>query len=316
MSILHRRQFLQTAAAGLTATICCAKAAPLRPSKVIDTHTHFYDPSRPQGVPWPPKNDELLYRTVLPKDYRAVPVPQRVDGTVVVEASPWVEDNQWILDIAAQDRFIVGLVGNLPIGTPEFAGQLKRFAANPLFLGLRTRTSSLDDPAVVNDLRALAERGLSFDVPSPIKSVEQADRLAQLVPNLRLIINHVANVTVNGEPPPEEWQELMKKLAAHPHVFMKVSGLVEGTQRRSGDAPSDVEYYRPVLEFLWTTFGADRLIYGSNWLVSARFAPLSRVQQIPLTFFAEKGQAALDKVFFKNAQTAYRWKRDVLVEGE
>jgi hypothetical protein len=60
---------------------------------------------------------------VLPKDYRALPVPQRVDGVVVVEASPWVEDNQWILDIAARDKFIVGLVGNLPLGTPEFAGR-------------------------------------------------------------------------------------------------------------------------------------------------------------------------------------------------
>jgi predicted TIM-barrel fold metal-dependent hydrolase len=154
----------------------------------------------------------------------------------------------------------------------------------------------------------VAERGLSFDVHSPPAWVAQAVRLAQLVPNLRLIINHVANATVNGEAPTEDWRELMKKLAAHPQVFMKVSGLVEGTKRRNGDAPSDVEYYRPVLEFLWKTFGADRLIYGSNWLVSARFAPLDRVEQIPLTFFAEKGQAALDKVFWKNAQTVYRWK--------
>jgi len=304
---MNRRQFLQTAA-GLTAGICCAEPAPLRPAKIIDTHTHFYDPSRPQGVPWPPKDDALLYRTVLPKTYRALLVPQRVNGTVVVEASPWVEDNQWILDIAAREPFIVGLVGNLPLGTPEFAGQLKRFAANPLFRGIRTRTASLDDPAVVNDLRAVAERGLCFDVHSPPAWVAQTDRLARLVPNLRLIINHVANAAVTGQTPPEDWRRLMETLAGHPKVFMKVSGLVEGTKRRNGDAPADVEYYRPVLEFLWRTFGADRLIYGSNWPVSGRFAPLDRVQQIPMTFFAEKGKAALDKVFWENAQAAYRWK--------
>jgi predicted TIM-barrel fold metal-dependent hydrolase len=298
---MNRRQFLQTAA-GLTAAICYAE---VRPTRIIDTHVHFYDPTRPQGVPWPPKDDALLYRTVLPKDYRALPVPQRVDGVVVVEASPWVEDNQWILDIAARDKFIVGLVGNLPLGTPEFAAHLKRFAANPLFCGIRTRSASLEDSAVIADLRAVAERGLSFDVHSPTTWVEQAERLARQVPTLRLIINHIANATVNGEAPPEDWRELMKKLAGHPQVFMKVSGLVEGTKRRNGDAPSDVECYRPVLEFLWKTFGADRLIYGSNWLVSARFAPLDRVQQIPMTFFAEKGQAALDKVFWKNAQAAY-----------
>jgi L-fuconolactonase len=302
---MNRRQFLQTAA-GLTATVCCAGSTPLRPAKIIDTHTHFYDPSRPQGVPWPPKNDALLYRTVLPKDYRVLPVPQPVNGTVVVEASEWVEDNQWILDLAAHDPFIIGLVGNLPLGTPEFAGHLKRFAANPLFRGIRTRSASLDDVAVIRDLRLVAEQGICFDVHSPPSWVAQADRLAQAVPDLRLIINHVAGVAVTGKAPPEDWRRLMEQMAKHPHVFMKVSGLVEGTRRTKGDAPADVELYRPVLEFLWQTFGADRLIYGSNWPVSERFAPLGRVQQIAMSFFAEKGQSALDKVFWKNAQAAYR----------
>ena len=37
---------------------------------IIDTHTHFYDPTRPQGIPWPPKDNLLLYRTVLPEHHR------------------------------------------------------------------------------------------------------------------------------------------------------------------------------------------------------------------------------------------------------
>jgi L-fuconolactonase len=49
------------------------------------------------------------------------------------------------------------------------------------------------------------------------------------------------------------------------------------------------------------------LIYGSNWPVSERFAPLDRVEQIALDYFRAKGQAALDQVFWQNAQTAYRW---------
>ena len=32
---------------------------------IIDTHTHFYDPTRPQGVPWPSADNSLLYRPVL-----------------------------------------------------------------------------------------------------------------------------------------------------------------------------------------------------------------------------------------------------------
>ena len=87
---------------------------------IIDTHTHFYDPSRPEGVPWPGPDNELLYRTVLPADYRQFAEPEGVTGTVVVEASGWLEDNQWILDLAEEDPFIVGLVGHIDPARPEF----------------------------------------------------------------------------------------------------------------------------------------------------------------------------------------------------
>jgi len=270
---------------------------------------HFYDPSRPQGVPWPPKNDALLYRRTLPDDYRAQPVPQRADGVVAVEASPWVEDNQWILDLAARDPLITGFVGNLPVGTDAFAGHLKRFAANPLFKGVRIREGSLEaglrDRAFMRDMRDIADRGLCFDVHSPTVWVEQGVPLARAVPDLRLIVNHVANAPAAGGPPPAAWTDLMKRLAEQPNVFMKVSGLVEGTRRTAGDAPADQACYAPVLDVLWELFGADRLIYGSNWPVSGRYAPLAKVERIALDYFTPKGQNALDKVFWRNARRVY-----------
>ena len=55
-----------------------------RPSRIIDTHTHFYNPTRPQGVPWPSKSEPLLYRRTLPEDFRYVVQEWRVTGTVVV----------------------------------------------------------------------------------------------------------------------------------------------------------------------------------------------------------------------------------------
>ena len=88
---------------------------------IIDTHIHLYDPTRPQGVPWLSPDDEVLYRKVFPEDYKALAIPEGVTGTVVVEASEWVEDNQWILDIAADEPFIVGFVGNLQPGSEDFA---------------------------------------------------------------------------------------------------------------------------------------------------------------------------------------------------
>lgn len=308
-----RRAFLRSSAAAAAAfaggCLCRRGGGAPAPARIIDTHVHFYDPSRPQGVPWPPKGDALLCRRTLPDDYRAQPVPQRADGVVAVEASPWVEDNQWILDLAARDPLIKGFVGNLPVGADAFAGHLARFAANPLFRGVRIREGSLaaglQDRAFMRDMRDIAGRGLCFDVHSPTAWAEQAAPLARAVSDLRLVVNHVANAPVTGGPPPAAWTELMKRLAEQPNVFMKVSGLVEGSKRMKGDAPAIVDYYRSVLDALWDIFGSDRLIYGSNWPVCGRYAPLATVQRIALDYFTSKGQAALDKVFWQNALGVY-----------
>ena len=99
------------------------------PIPVIDTHIHLYDTNRSEGVPWPPTSDKVLYRPVLSQQIDAICEANGITATVIVEASDRVEDNQWVLDLVKHnpDRYI-GLVGNLPIGTDEFAGLLDRFA--------------------------------------------------------------------------------------------------------------------------------------------------------------------------------------------
>ncbi|MHC1764829.1 MAG: amidohydrolase [Verrucomicrobiia bacterium] len=319
-----RREFLNTvsrAAAGASlATWVSSSNAASDPSVtgdehvvVIDTHSHFYDPSRPQGVPWPPREDKLLYRTVLPQDYRALPVPRPVTGTVVVEASPWVEDNQWVLDLAAKGPFIVGLVGNLPIGTPAFARHLKRFAANKLFRGIRIRDRRLDgaleDSTFISDLKLLADLDLALDLVNGNDILAFADRLSGTIPNLRIIIDHLAGLAIDGKAPPSVWMQKMRALADRRNVFCKLSGLVEGTGRTDGTAPNDVEFFRPVLDFMTKLFGPERLIYASNWPVSERFAPLSTVQSIIADYYHGHGRRAEEQVFSQSAKAAYHWEQ-------
>ena len=98
---MDRRTFLGVAAASLADAQ--AKTVP-----IIDTHIHLFDPTRPQGVPWPPKDDPILYKPALPDRYRKIAVPLGVVGAIEVECSPWVEDNQWVLDVAAKDSIVVG----------------------------------------------------------------------------------------------------------------------------------------------------------------------------------------------------------------
>lgn len=323
MSITYnRRSFLTATAqavAGVTLTGCSStvRETPAQPAAdpngftLIDTHSHFYDPTRAQGVPWPPREDKLLYRTVLPRDYRALPVPRPVTGTVVVEASPWVEDNQWVLDLAAHESFIVGLVGNLPVGAPECGALLKRFSANRLFRGIRLRDrkldGALDTPAFASDLKILADHELSLDLVGGMEIFPFADRLAKELPKLRIIIDHLAGVVVDGKAPPTDWVRQMRMLAQRPTIYCKLSGLVEGTGRSNGSAPREVEFYRPVLDAMREMFGPERLIYASNWPVSERFAPLATVQGIIGEYFRGYGRLAEEQVFSRSAKAAYRW---------
>ena len=309
-----RRQFLKNttlAALGIGAFGGGLAAAPLDSVKIIDTHTHFYDPSRPQGVPWPPKNDALLYRRVLPADYQALPKPQPVAGTVVVEASPWLEDNQWILDLAAREPFIVGFVGNLVPGTDSFAPGLKRLASNPIFRGIRISADPLREGLgsadFLDDLRRLAGRDLSLDLVGGPGMLGHVSRLAEALPDLRIIIDHIAGARVDGGPPDKTWTDGMQRAAHHPNVCCKVSGLVEGTGHSDGTAPNDVAFYKPTLDVVWTAWGPDRLVYGSNWPVSERFAPCAVVQQIVSHYFSAKSPAAAEKVFFANSRRIYKW---------
>lgn len=319
MTAMPRRGFLKSAAgataAGVLGPSICRSislnaADKLPASAIIDTHTHFYDPTRPQGVPWPGKDDKTLYRRVLPDDYKSFAKPLGVTGTIVVEASAWVEDNQWVLDLAAKDSFIVGLVGHLRAGDDDFGRHLKRFAANRVFRGIRIGHAMLkerfDRPDFLRDLKLLADHDLELDVNGGPDMPADVARLAERLPALRIVINHCANVKIDGKEPPAAWQRGMQAAAKHASVYCKVSALVEGTGRTDGMAPDDVAFYKPTLDVVWNAFSEDRLIYGSNWPVSERFAPFAVVQKIVAEYFSDRGREASEKYFHRNAIAAYK----------
>jgi L-fuconolactonase len=314
-SLYDRRRFLIVTAKALAGAALAGLGSDLQAASekftVIDSHTHFYDPTRAQGVPWPPHDNKLLYRQILPENYRALPVPRSVTGTVVVEASPWLEDNQWVLNLAAHDPFIVGFVGNLPVGMDAFAGHLKRFAANSFFRGIRLRDrkldGALDDPAFASDLQLLESHDLSLDLVGGAEIFPFAQRLSKQLPRLRIIIDHLAGVVIDGKAPPAGWVKQMGELAKIPSIFCKLSGLVEGTGRSDGSAPREVEFYRPVLDAMHDMFGPERLIYASDWPVSEQFAPLATVQGIVGDYFRSHGRRTEDQVFRQSSKAAYQW---------
>src|SRR5262249_23546501 len=155
----NRRDWMRSSLLGTAAALWAPRSLLAEEPKAvaaIDAHTHFYDPTRPEGIPWPGKNDKLLYRKVLPEHFLAVARPCGVTQTVVVEASPRVEDNQWLLDLAAKEPSIVGVVGHLTPGEDAFRGHLKRFAKDARFRGIRILWNELrkglEQPRYEDDL--------------------------------------------------------------------------------------------------------------------------------------------------------------------
>ncbi len=274
---------------------------------IIDTHTHFYNPLRPEGVPWPPKNDKLLYRRVMPDDYKKLAVPEGVTGTVVVEASRWIEDNQWILELAAEEPFIVGFVGNLDARDANFIQHLDRFSANALFRGIRIGSGHLQaigEKVFLGNIEKLAEKELALDLLINVEALLSLPALIEHTPAMRIVINHIAGVPIDGHAPDSAWVDAIHEVARYPNVYCKVSGLAEHTGKTP--APSDIDYYAPTIDVLWEAFTEDRLIYGSNWPVSERFASYQAVQQIVNDYFSAKGEVVKAKFFWQNAKTAYQ----------
>lgn len=287
----------------------CASPGGGRFSGRIDTHTHFYDPTRPEGVPWPGREDTFLYRPVLPGEFERVARPQGVTATVVVEASARVEDNAWVLGLADRHPALIGLVGRLHPGTPGFAADLLRFAADRRFRGIRLGGGEVarlsGDPTGLRDLGRLSDRGLVVDVligPGELGSVAA---LARAVPGLRIVIDHCANVSVDGATPPRAWLQGLEACGGIPSIAMKVSGLVEGTGRTDGRVPTDPGYYAPVVDAVWGAFGSERVMFGSNWPVSSRFASYATVVGIAEAHAVARGAEATARFFRDNALRLY-----------
>jgi predicted TIM-barrel fold metal-dependent hydrolase len=301
---VQRREFL-----GLTAALVCRPAGASESPPIIDTHIHLFDPARPEGVPWPAKGT-VMYRTTLPPLLREVTAGLGVVGAVAVECSPWLEDNQWLLNVADSDPIIVGVVGNLEPGTPDFRRHLERFGRHRLLRGIRNGAMWKDPlrAAVVEDLRVFAAGGFTLDMASlRLESFEALARLTEQVPGLRVVIDHLPAFAVPQEAAERaRYEVIMKELAARPQVFVKVSAVL----RQVGDrVPYEPAFYRDRLDEIFDRFGADRLLYGSDWPNSEPRGNYRQVLAVVHDYFTRKGPEVAAKYFWRNSVQAYRWIR-------
>lgn len=200
---------------------------------------------------------DSLRRPFLPRDLTPVLNRSRFDGAVTVQAATVMQETHWLLDLATRHAAILGVVAWVDLTDVTLAHTLDQLQRHEKFKGVRHPAHDEPDVRwllradVLRGLKELAARGLSFDLLIRPVHLPLVPELAARVPELRFVIDHMAK--------PEEfdeWAAQMERIAEIPRAYVKLSGLYVEPSR-----------LRPFVAHLTARFGAERLMFGSDWPV-------------------------------------------------
>jgi L-fuconolactonase len=243
------------------------------PGQAIDAHQHFwrYDPIQ---YDWIDGSMSAIRRDFLPPDARGEMERAGVRGSVAVQARQTLDETRWLLDLARDHPFILGVVGWIDL-QQDVDAQLARFANDRALVGVRHVVQSEPDgflqrPQVLAGMARLEPAGLAYDILVYARQLPQAIALARRFPRQRFVLDHLGKPDVRGDAR-HAWQRQLRELAALPHVCCKLSGLVTEADWRAW-TPGQL---RPWLDAALDAFGPERIMIGSDWpvcLVAARYA--------------------------------------------
>ena len=302
---MHRRALLAGAVAFASAPVFASDASPVK-----DTHVHLFDPGRPQGVPYSGPRGQPP-QMALPENYRQQIGGTGIVGAVVVEASPWIEDNLWILERANSDPIFVGVVGSLDPSKPEFGEYLNRFSKDPLWRGIRyARVWQMENgkqvlkPGMAEGLKLLAQTGQTLDMANPSFDLLRGALLAMdAAPDLHVVMDHMPSL----DPRPETqalYDSLIRELAQRPNFAVKLSQV-----RHKDENNVTVTAPRARLDQLMAAFGEDRVMFGGDWPNSVGTATIPEALILMRDYFAGRPRLQAEKYFWRNSQRIYKWNK-------
>lgn len=309
---LSRRTLLGGALAAAAASSLEAAAAPSGRGAMpmVDTHIHLFDPNRPQGAPYRgPKTSPVSKTGSFPATYRKALHRHPIVAAIHVDASPWIEDNLWALQTAESDPIMVGVIGNFRIESPDFPEIFARHAKNPLLRGLRYGNlwrydivAQSQRPEFIAGLKLVSDAGLALDTANPRVDLLQAVlRISDRLPDLRIVIDHLCKL----DPKPEEqaaYDTVLREIAGRPNIFVKLSSSLH-----EGNVSPRLADHKARLDTLFGTFGADRVLFASDWPNVEGDGPVDVAVAILQEYFAGKTLVEREKFFWRNSIAAYRW---------
>lgn len=272
----------------------------------VDAHHHVWDVERREhawlaGLP-------AIRRTFDTGDLGPLARAAGVDGTVLVQVLNTTQDTQDFLAVAAHDPLVLGVVGWVDLTAPDVVDQVARLRGLPggdRLVGVRHLAADEPDPRwllrddVVRGLRALATTGLPYDVLLAHDRLPVAVELAAVVPELPLVLDHLGKPAI-ADGVLDPWRAHVTALAAHEQVSVKLSGMV--TEAGAGWT---VDSLRPYAEHVLASFGAGRVMAGSDWPVCLLAASYGQVVDANRALVAELTDAERAAVLGGTATAFY-----------
>lgn len=281
----------------------------------VDAHQHIWDPAvRPQ--PWT-AGSPTLQRAFTLDEVRPSLAAAGIGGTVLVQTVNSVDETEDVLALAAGERAIAGVVGWTDLESPAVSDALAALAAcrgGAALVGIRHQVQEEPDPEwllrprVLRGLRAVAAAGLAFDLVIVPRQLPAAIGAARAVPELRFVLDHGGKPDIrSGRMQP--WREDIAALAALPNVSAKLSGLFTPSGIDGALDGAQLARVRPYSDELLQAFGAQRLMFGSDWPVSSTTGSYAAVLAATVGLLSALAEAERAAVFGGTAASWYRGLR-------
>ena len=217
--------------------------------------TSIFGPTPPRPRAWIDNSMAVLKRDFLPGDLKKELNNNGFDGSVAVQAPQTLEETRWLLQLADKAPTIKGVVGWVDLRAKDVQEQLKTFAANPKFKGVRHIAQAepndfLTGKEFIEGIAALGEFNLTYDILVFAKQLPAAIELVKKFPKQPFVLNHMAKPEIKaGKSQP--WKDLIGGVGKNPNVYCKLSGMVNEAEWKEWSP----WHFTPYLDTVFKAFG-------------------------------------------------------------
>ncbi len=272
---------------------------------IVDAHQHFWRYNAARHA-WITDIMQPLKRDFLPADLEPELIRNHVDGCIAVQAEQSDYETEFLLGLAADSPRVVGVIGWTDLASATIEEQLRSYIRFRKLRGFRHIVQDEpDDRFLIRDdiargIKVLSQFGYTYDILIRPRQLPAAIELVSRLPEQKFVLDHIAKPDIaNGTL--EVWASQIRHMADYPNVYCKLSGLV--TEARWGSWKK--EDFRPFLDTVWQAFGANRLMFGSDWPVCLLAGNYSRVKQLIEDYVQQFTKSEREQVFGKTAACFY-----------